>query len=175
MRPWLCLVVVLAGCGPDHGGGGADCGVPTLSLEVRTPGGDYVPVATATDADLVLGFQGFRYIYLRGRMSAPPPERGGALISTLEGSAGDDAGAAMRSQPVGDLNFHAEGADWVSDPVRLFFNDDPLPTLVDHGCAVTLESGTRCQASAGGRVVLRYDPGCYEDPSGQRVCPDGGP
>lgn len=166
---WLCAALAACGPGGARSDAGVDCGVPpALAIEVLTPGGAYQPLGAATDADLVLGFQGFRYIYVRARLTAALAEPGGAVVVTLDGT-------GARSQPMGDLGFHSDGAGWVSEPARVFFNNDTLVSLVDHGCGLAVAIGTRCPATASGRVVLRYDASCYEDPSGQRVCPDGGP
>jgi hypothetical protein len=86
-------------------------------------------------------------------------------------------GETVRSQPL-HLTFAPAANGVVSAPMQVFFNDDPLPTLVDRGVAVELRLGERCSRS--GHTVLRYDPSCYEVPDGQPVCddrdgiPDGG-
>lgn len=119
----------------------------------------------------MLGFQGFRYLYLRARLDRDPGLLSAAVVVQLDG-------ADPRSQPL-HLAFAPDGGGVRSAPMQVFFNDDPLPSLVDRGVAVQLLLAPRCQA--GGHTVLRYDPSCYEGPDGQPVCdggdgaPDGGP
>lgn len=171
-------LLVLAAC-PGGGGGtpdaadtvDVDCG-DRLALSIRRPAGaGYLPLAQAADgAELVLGFQGFRYVYLRVTLDRDPGAISAAVVVQLDG-------AAARSQPV-QLAFAPDGADVITPPLQVFFNDEPLPSLIDHGVALQLRLGPRCQAS--GHTVLRYDPSCYEGPDGQPVCavadgaPDGG-
>ena len=166
----LALPGLGASCGP--GGdkdAGVDCGALGLTLDVLAPGGSYLPFASAAEAELVLGFQGFKYVYLKAHLGARPQPPSGAVIIELDG-------AARRSQPFGDLGLADDGAGGlVSAPVRVFFNDDPLPMLVNKGVTLTLQVGAAtCAASAGGRVTLYYDASCYEGPDGQRVCVDAG-
>lgn len=147
-----------------------DCG-DRLVAEVRAPGGAYRRLADAADgAELVLGFQGFRYVYLRARLDQDPGLTSAAAVVELDG-------AAARSQPL-HLTFAPDAGGVVSAPMQVFFNDDPLPSLVDRGVGLELWLGARCTTR--GHSVLRYDPSCYEGPDGQPVCdpgdgaPDGG-
>ncbi len=142
-----------------------DCG-DRLGALVRVPGGAYVPLAEAGDGgELVLGFQGFRYLYVRAALDADPGVSSAAVVVQLDGD-------AARSQPL-HLTFGPGATGVVSAPMQIFFNDDPLPTLVDRGVALELRLGSRCLRA--GRTILRYDPTCYEGPDGQPVCgePDG--
>lgn len=148
-----------------------DCG-DRLVLAVRTAGLGYRPIAEAGDgAELVLGFQGFRYVYARARLDVDPGVVSAAVRVTLDGG-------APRSQPVQLALGPAAGGGVESVPLQVFFNDDPLPGLIDHGVTLELRLGARCVAS--GHTVLRYDPSCIEGPDGQPVCdggdgaPDGG-
>ncbi len=136
-----------------------------LIVELRGPGGEYrtFPDA-ASGAELVLGFQGFRYMYLRARLGEDPDLAAAAVVVQLDGD-------TARSQPL-YLTFAPVADGVVSAPMQIFFNDDPLPSLVDRGVTVMLVLGLRC--TTGGHSVLRYDPSCYEGPDGQPVC-DGGP
>ncbi len=173
----LVLAPLLAACpgddpAPDAGDAvvEVDCG-DRLVAEVRVPGGTYQRLSDSGDgAQLVLGFQGFRYVYLRGRLDVDPGLLSAAVVVQLDGD-------VMRSQPL-HLTFGPEPGGVVSAPMQVFFNDDPLPSLVDRGVALELRLGARCTSA--GHTVLRYDPSCYEGPDGQSVCdagdgaPDGG-
>jgi hypothetical protein len=172
----LLAVAAAAGCRP--GGGADDAGAPgtcafQVALDVQGPLGDYRQVGAAGDARLVLGFQGFKFVMARGRFDAPPAVQSGAVLVRLDGR-------ALRSQPFGALRLGGDGSGdagtgQVSDPFPVFFNDDPLPTLVDTGLDITLLVGDdRCGARAGGHVTLRYVPGCIQDADGGFVCTDGG-
>jgi hypothetical protein len=171
------LVAALAstGCpggeGEPDGGAIADCGV-AVALEVLTPDHEFVSAGPDdVPAELILGFQGFRYVYVRGRVASPPPTAAAIVITQLDGD-------APRSQSPGRVELTPDGSGaQLTQPLPVYFNDDPVPDLVDRGCALTLvitePSGT-CEASAAGHAVLAYDPDCYEDPDGVRVCPDAG-
>jgi hypothetical protein len=171
----LCLVVASACPGTTSPTVDApvdlDCG-DRLALAVRAPGVGYRPITDAADgAELVLGFQGFRYVYARGWLDVDPGAVSAAVRVTLDGG-------APRSQPVQLAFGPAAGGGVQSVPLQVFFNDDPLPGLIDHGVTLELRLGSRCVAS--GHTVLRYDPSCIEGPDGQPVCdggdgaPDGG-
>ena len=159
----------LAGCGDDDptgsDGGPRPC-TTTLSASVQTPIGGFAPLtagAAPAEADLVLGFQGFRYVYLRLVLTPPPPD---ALLASAEITL---VGAAPRAQPLGYLR------PGDLEPQRLFFNDEALPALVDARGALRLHVGQPgCQADSSGDFVLRYRPDCVEGPDGVRVCGDAG-
>jgi len=138
-----------------------DCG-DRLGLEVRILGGSYVAIDAATaGAELVQGFQGFRYVYARARLDADPGTINAVARLELDGQ-------SPRSQPIGQLAFIVDGGGVVSAPTQLFFNDEPLAGLVDHGLAIELRLGDRCVAS--GHTVLRYDASCVEGPDGTPIC-----
>jgi hypothetical protein len=138
-----------------------DCG-DRLGLDVRILGGTYVAIDAATDgAELVQGFQGFRYVYARARLDVDPGTISAVARLELDGQ-------SPRSQPIGQLAFSVEGSEVVSAPTQLFFNDDPLASLVDHGLAIELRLGDRCAAR--GHTVLRYDATCVEGPDGTPIC-----
>jgi len=156
--------VLAAACGDPAGLPDArpfDCG-DRLGLELRIPGGSYVAIAGAADgAELVRGFQGFRYLYARARLDADPGEVDAAARLQLDGG-------TPRSQPIGQLAFSQDGTSVVSNPVQLFFNDEVLADLIDHGVSVELRLGDQCAVS--GHTVLRYDPNCVEGPDGVPIC-----
>ncbi|MBK9036455.1 MAG: hypothetical protein IPL61_35285 [Myxococcales bacterium] len=170
-----CLAAMSACPGPSSATidarGDLDCG-DRLLLSVRAPEIGYRPIADAADgAELVLGFQGFRYVYVRARLDVDPGAITAAVLVTLDGG-------TPRSQPVQPAFGPAAGGGVETVPLQVFFNDDPLPGLIDHGVTLELHLGRRCVA--GGHTVLRYDPSCVEGPDGQPVCdggdgaPDGG-
>lgn len=170
----VALALAASGC-PDEPGAGADAGVladcgVTVVLEVRTPAGDFVAIDDAEPgAELVLGFQGFRYVYTRARFDRDPGALGPATVTVRL------AGTAPRSQPLGALAvLPAPGGGHATEAFSVFFNDDPLPSLIDRACGLEIRlAGGACVG--GGETTLRYDPDCYEGPDGQRVCPDAGP
>ena len=147
-----------------------------LVVMAACPGPSSTTIDGRDDLDcgdrLVLGFQGFRYVYARARLDVDPGAVSAAVRVTLDGG-------SPRSQPVQPAFGPAAGGGVESVPLQVFFNDDPLPGLIDHGVTLELRLGARCVAS--GHTVLRYDPSCIEGPDGQPVCdggdgaPDGGP
>lgn len=169
MRAFLLLMLALAGCGDDvtpRIDAAVPCELRTVTIEVRAPDRSYR--ALPADAELVLGFQGFRYVYLR--------------VSTEGRPSSDETSALVRldSGEVVSQSFRVELAEetpghFVGTPQMLFFNDSPLPGLVDSVADLTVRVGdARCNAEARGTFTVRYDPSCYEGPAGDRICPDGG-
>ena len=167
--PMGAALRVPSGCGDDDptssDGGPRPCST-RLGASVQTPTGGFVPLTLGgapAEADLVLGFQGFRYVYLRLVLTPPPPD---PLLASAEITL---AGAAPRAQPLGYLR------PGDREPQRLFFNDEALPALVDARGALRLHVGQPgCQADSSGDFVLRYRPDCVEGPDGIRVCGDAG-
>ena len=165
----LLPLLVLAAC-PDDGVPDAAVEPCTLTprLEVRASDGVFAPIAEAADAELVLGFQGFRYVYLRVRLPEVPPARNGSVLAQLDGD-------SAFSSPFGGMSFVGDGTEVISVPLQFFFHDQTLPSLVGAGVTFTLTLGDAvCGGSAGGHVVLAYDSSCIEGPSGERVCADAG-
>jgi len=148
---------------PDAGGA---CSLTSVSFEVRRPDLSYR--ATPTDAELVLGFQGFRYIYVRVRTDGLPMPPFGSVNGKL------DTGEPISQSFRVDLTEEAPGR-FVTEPIMVLFDDLPLAALVDHEAdlTVTVGDGT-CVADTGGTATLRFDPSCYEGPTGMRICGDGG-
>ena len=166
------MTIVLVACGVPSAAFDAALGSCTesVALEVRTTSGEFARAEGTPKAELVLGFQGFKYVYVRARLDGPMTEPRAEVRVELDGG-------AVRSQPLGRLRlYETEAADFQTDPIRVFFNDDPLPSLIDRGCGLTLKVEEKdCQAKTSAHVVLSYDPGCYEGPDGQRECPDAAP
>lgn len=167
----LATVLAVAGCGseppaapPQDAGGG--CDLTDVSFEVRGP--DLTFRAPPTDAELVLGFQGFRYVYVRVHTVGTPMPPFGSVTGKLDG--GEPISQSFRV----DLTSDGPGT-WVTEPIMVLFDDLPLSALVDHGADlnVTVGDGT-CVADTGGTVMLRFDTSCYEGPTGKRFCGDGG-
>lgn len=161
------LAALLAGCPSTPEAPDAtppiDCS-GGLVAELRAPGGDYVPLAAAGDGvELVQGFQGFRYVYLRARLDVDPGDVPASVRIELDGT-------RPRAQPISQLVFEpdAAGSGYVTGAVQVFFNDDPLPSLVDQACALELSLADDCTDA--GTVVLRYDPTCVEGPDGLPIC-----
>jgi hypothetical protein len=161
----LLLLAACPGAGESPDAAVAfDCG-ERLGLDVRILGGTYVAIDAATGgAELVQGFQGFRYVYVRARLDVDPGTISAVARLELDGQ-------SPRSQPIGQLAFSVEGSEVVSAPTQLFFNDDPLASLVDHGLTIELRLGDSCAAS--GATILRYDATCVEGPDGTPICEGG--
>jgi hypothetical protein len=167
------MLSMLTGCPSSHGAASdagpiVDCAL-SVGLEVRRPGGAYAPIAEGGQAELVLGFQGFKFAYVRARLDRVPP----STVATFEYSLDGDA---PRSTRVGGMQLTSEGGGWVSSPEQIFFNDDPLPSLIDRGCAITMIVGdATCSAAQSGHVTLHYQDGCVQAPDGGLTCTDAGP
>lgn len=153
-----------ADAAPDAGDDA--CDLTAVSFEVRSPDGSYH--AAPTEAELVLGFQGFRYIYVRVRTDGTPRPLFGSVNGKLDG--GEIISQSFRL----DLTPDGPGR-YMTEPVMVLFGDWPATALIDHDAdlTVTVGDGT-CVADTGGTVTLRFDPSCYEGPTGMRICPDGG-
>ncbi len=169
-RMLMAGLLAAAGCGQtpaaigsDAGGG---CDLTAVSFEVRRPDLGYQ--APPTDADLVLGFQGFHYIYIRIHTTGTPVPPFGSANGKLDG--GERISQSFRVE----LTPEAPGR-FVTEPLMVLFDDTPLSALAGHDADlnVTVGDGT-CVADTGGTIALRYDPTCYEGPAGERICTDGG-
>lgn len=170
MRALLLMSLALAGCGDDVVVPGTDagpaCALRAVSVEVRAPDRTYTSLPA--DAELVLGFQGFRYVYLKARTDGRPSSLETSALVTL------DSGEVVSQSFLLDLAEESPGR-FVGVPQMIFFNDSPLPGIVGHAADLTLHVGdARCSAETRGTFTLRFDPNCYEGPSGDRICPDGG-
>lgn len=169
----LPLVLLLAGC---PSGGPSDAGPPpdaclglVARLEIRTPKATYKPLDENPEADLLLGFQGFKMIFGRVHANRPSPVRNGAIVLELEGGS-----PWSQSFPEYAPRSDGQGGE-LSEEMPIFFNSDPLPKLVGRKCSLTLRLGTAaCNATSGGRVLLVYNESCIQDPSGGITCRDGG-
>lgn len=161
-----------AGCGsdppagPSDAGGSSTCDLTGVTFEVRGP--DQTFHEPPGEAELVLGFQGFRYLYVRVHTQGTPVPPFGSVNGKLDG--GEPISQSFRL----DLTSDGPGT-WVTEPIMVLFDDVPLSALVDHDAdlSVTVGDGT-CVADTGGTVTLRFDPSCYEGPTGMRFCGDGG-
>jgi hypothetical protein len=167
-----CICSIAAGCsgpsdGPDNGP--LDCGVVQAGLDVLTVEGAYASIDANPRAALILGFQGFKMVFLKVRVDRLPPATSGAVVAAVDGE-------APFSQSFPELHPHDDGSGaLVADPFPLLFNGQTIVELADHGCALTLHVGpSRCEAVATGKVTLGYLDGCVADPAGHITCDDGG-
>ncbi len=170
MRRVLLLVLAFAACGDDDVppviDAGSVCELRVATVEVSTPDRSYGMLPA--DAELILGFQGFRYVYLKVRTDGLPSSTETSALVDLP------SGETVSQSFLLELSEDSPG-HFVSMPQMFFFNDNPLPGLIDQPANLTLRVGdARCNAEVRGTFTLRYDPSCYEGPSGDRICPDGG-
>lgn len=163
-------LLATAGCdetpAPTPADAGGECSLTSVRFDVRNPDRGYS--APPTDAELVLGFQGFRFIYIRIGTEGLPVPPFGSVNGKVQG--GGPISQSFRL----DLAEDGPGR-WVTRPIMVLFDDAPLSELVDHRAdlTVTVGDGT-CVADEGGIVTLRFDGSCYEGPTGERICADGG-
>lgn len=167
----------LAGCGGDEepktngGDGGPGCTFD-LAWGHATPTGDWLEFGDGEDAEITLGFQGFRYVEsvlkLSG-VSAPSAE-----FSVRVSVSGQEP-YTLPATPV-KLSAGAGGALY-SEAALVFFNDLPIADLVGQNAeiAVHAEAGG-CVGDSHTAVVLRDDVDCVQQPDGSLVCSgtDGG-
>ncbi len=134
----LILAVLLAGC-PDDDPGGADAGdaAEPCTMEARLgtggKGADFVPLAEGDDAEVILGYQGFRFIQTILEVSGVGSTRVNASFTiSVEGQAAYPQWARADVEAVGD------GAAF-SDPVSIYFNDIPYAQIVGKRCDLAVE------------------------------------
>ncbi len=176
MRSALLAVVAALAAGCNHASisdGGMpqalDCGALSAGLGVLDVKGDYPTIDTSPEAELILGFQGFKMLFFEVHMSALPADTSGAIVVEIDGE-------SPYSQGFAELQPRDDGkGGLVADPLPLFFNSYTFATLDGKGCQLTLHLGGKsCSATATGHVLLHYSPGCQQDPSGRIECTDGG-
>lgn len=164
-RAWLLSLCVLMGCpGGEGGPDAAPC-----ELEVSwgpRRAGEFRPFVDGDRAEITLGFQGFRYIMSSLRFDADHPDDADVWFQVQV--AGHEP-YALRQR----MTLPAEEPDgWrYRDDVLVFFNDIPIPDLIDQEAAIVIraEAGG-CEGLHGATVRLADDDGCVEQADGGLTC-----
>ncbi|MFO0568518.1 MAG: hypothetical protein U0263_22845 [Polyangiaceae bacterium] len=144
----------------------------TLTWGHRDSGGAFVPFTDGDDAEITLGFQGFRYIQSVLR-----------LENVQATSASHSARIVVEGQDPYSLSdtpvkVHDEGGALYSDEVLVFFNDLPIADIVGKNAQITLTAkAAKCVGTTKTQVTLRDDESCVQQEDGGLVCEqkDGGP
>lgn len=144
----------------------------TLGWGHRDANGGYQAFQDGDQAEITLGFQGFRYIQ---------------SVLRLEGVTATSAKHSARIVVEGQepyvltdtpVKVHEEGGALVTDEVLVFFNDLPIAELVGKQAEITLTAKAGgCTGSVKRSVVLRDDQSCIQQEDGGLSCgsTDGGP
>jgi len=143
----------------------------TLTWGHRDGGGAFVPFTDGDDAEITLGFQGFRYIQSVLKLEnvkATSASHSARIVVE------DQAPYSLSDTPV---KVHEEGGALFSDEVLVFFNDLPIADIVGKSAEITLTAkAAKCIGSTKTQVTLRDDLSCVQQEDGGMVCEqkDGG-
>lgn len=172
----LFATLVCFGCSNDDPAekkpdAGPSCNY-TLSWGYRTPSGAFQPFKDGDDAEITLGFQGFRYI-----------QSALALENVKAQSATYSARIVVEGQTPYSLSdtpvkVTEEGGALIADEVLVFFNDIPIAEIVAKNAEITVTAkAAGCIGSTKTTVTLRDDENCVQQEDGGLVCddPDAGP
>ncbi|MBK7584950.1 MAG: hypothetical protein IPI67_32770 [Myxococcales bacterium] len=172
----LSLTLGCGGCASDDTkadkpDSGPSCTL-TLGFGYRDASGGFVLFQDGDDAELTLGFQGFRYIQSvleLGDVSATSAQHSARII--VEGQ----EPYTLSDTPV---KLHDEGGKLRSDEVLVFFNDLPVVDIIGKSTEITLTAKAGgCIGSTKTVVTLRDDDQCIQQEDGGLSCgaADGGP
>lgn len=174
----LLLVFTLAsavGCSNDDpaeskADAGPSCTFP-LSWGHLSDKGDFTPFASGDDAEITLGFQGFRYIQSvlkLDEVKATSATHSARIV--VEGQ----APYSLSDTPVKVAD---QGGTLYSEEVLVFFNDLPIADIVGKSAEITINAKAGgCLGTTKTTVTLRDDLNCVQQEDGGLVCdkPDGG-
>ena len=178
----LATFLVLAGCSdpatPPADAGAAEEEEPctmVATLGHESAGADFVPYADGDDAEIVLGYQGFRFIQVVLRTEGIEAAR--VLVTfTVE-----VAGQAPYPQVSWlDVTPADDGIPY-SSVFLVYFNDIPYAEILDRDCNLGVSvSNRRCPDATSVRVHLVDEDPCIhipggDDDAGACVDRDGGP
>jgi hypothetical protein len=169
MRPHaLIAILFLAGC--PGGDGTPDAGPCAVEVEW----GHGVPPAftgfrDGDSAELVLGFQGFRYVRSTMRLGGDV-ERGTFWFDIVVD------GQEPYQSSAGTRDLLRSGDDSYAAEVLVFFNDIPMPELLGRSTTVIAHArADGCDGRHVARVTVVDDEDCIEAADGGLVCSDAGP
>jgi uncharacterized protein with FMN-binding domain len=165
IRSALLFTVVMplvVGCSAPEEHSTADAApVCTSTMELewgRMVDGVYTPFHDGDTAEIVVGFQGFRFIDAIARIRGVQTKQATFTFeATLDGHEKmvQDAGSFdAKQEPDGALYVHS---------LQLFFNDVPMPELLGQQVTVVVNGkAAGCSASTGARVSLARG-GCMNE------------
>lgn len=158
LLPTSVLALVTAGCSGDDGGSpDATC---TLDVELGAGGpASFEPVADGDDAEVVLGFQGFRMLIFTMRLEGTDDE-----LAEVSGLVSVDDGAIEVAQLPRVVRLR-EGPDHAryAEELLIFFNETPIADIVDRPAEIELVARSGgCVGGTRVMVVLRDDDDCVE-------------
>lgn len=144
----------------------------TLTWGTRDPGGGFTPFVNGDDAEITLGFQGFRYILSALRLEdVKATTATHAARVAVEGQAPYTLADTL-------VKLHSEGGVLFSDDVLVFFNDLPIADLVGKSAEISLAAKAGgCLGTTARTLTLRDDESCIQAEDGGLSCQssDGGP
>ena len=171
----LCAISLCFGCSNDDPAdnkpdAGPSCNY-TLNWGHRSPGGAFEPFKDGDDAEITLGFQGFRYI--RSALELKDVKAPSATYSARIVVDGQTP-YSLADTPV---KVSEEGGALFADEVLVFFNDIPIAEIVAKNAEITVTAkAAGCVGSTKRTVTLRDGENCVQQEDGGLVCdnPDGG-
>lgn len=150
------LVLVLAGCDPaPPEGDGGSC--PLEVVIERSSAGAFVPVEDGEDAELLLGFQGFRMLRFAIAARGASAEDAEVSAYVTVADTGVELGQRTRERAVAiDGGFRV--VEWL-----VFFNDEPPSRVVGYDAEVeAIVRAAGCTGAARVRVRVRDDEACVD-------------
>ncbi|MBK7859779.1 MAG: hypothetical protein IPJ65_14390 [Archangiaceae bacterium] len=146
----VATAFAVCGCAPPSGSDGGTCAAPLAAEWGRSPGCVFAPFADGEEAELTLGFQGFRFIDSAVRLTGATGTTAKLSFElAVEGQppATQTAGTLMLSRG-------PDGAAYAQQ-VLVFFNEVPLVELLGRRAEITLGvTATGCAASHRVAVTL---------------------
>jgi len=152
MRLSILLAISMAACsGPNEQPPSPPVKCEELQLEWgRTVNGAFAPFRDGENAEIVLGFQGFRFVDSVARLRGAHTKE---IAFTLQVTLGTNEPSV---QDAGKFygQTGADGALYVTS-LFLFFNDQPMPDLLGREAAVRVRAtAAGCNATSTARVTL---------------------
>jgi hypothetical protein len=158
-------VALLSGC--PEGSGAPDATPCDVDIEwgYVTDTGDFIAYSDDDDAEIVLGFQGFRYINSVVEIIDTTATQATAQFQI------DVDGHATYGQPGGPLTTTTSPRGVYVNDLLVFFNDIPMPELVGRTCTIIARAtADGCVGTYSARVTLVDDENCTEGPDGGLTC-----
>jgi hypothetical protein len=167
------LPALVASCAPEAPSGSAEPDAPD-NCEVALDWGhgsaqQFVPYSDGDDAEITLGFQGFRFIESVLRLEGLQGDRGS--YSARVSVQGHDP-YMLPATPV-ELTVGPNGSTYAEN-ARIFFNDLAIADIVGRQAeiAVAFTTALGCTGRTTREVVLRDDETCIETSDGGLSCSD---
>ncbi len=156
LAPSASLLLFLAGCDPSPPAG--DGGSCPLEVVIESPmDGSFVPVEDGDDAELLLGFQGFRMLRFAIAAEGASAEEAEVSAYVTVADTGVELGQRTRERAV-STERGLRVVEWL-----VFFNDEPPSRVVGYDAEIeAIVRAAGCAGAARVRVRVRDDEACVD-------------